>query len=97
MVSRLPEDGGSATSAPDGLRRFVVQRHQATRLHYDLRFEIDGVLASWAVPKGPTLDPDVRRLAIHVDDHDLDYLDFEGVHPGDGHGTGDVTVWDIGT
>ncbi|MGC1209498.1 MAG: DNA polymerase ligase N-terminal domain-containing protein [Ornithinimicrobium sp.] len=93
----LPEGGGSTASAPDGPRRFVVQRHRATRLHYDLRFEIDGVLVSWAVPKGPTLNPAVRRLAIHVDDHDLDYLNFEGVHPGDGYGAGDVTVWDTGT
>lgn len=69
-----------------------MQRHRARRLHYDLRLEIDGVLVSWAVPKGPTLDPAVRRAAIHVDDHAMSHLEFEGVI-----GTGDVIVWDLGT
>lgn len=79
------------------MARFVVQQHDATTLHFDLRVEIDDVLWSWAVPKGPSLDPAERRLAVRVEDHSLAAGEFEGVHAGARRGSGAVIIWDEGT
>jgi bifunctional non-homologous end joining protein LigD len=94
--SRTAEPSGAAPHAPSERLRYVIQKHAATRLHYDFRLELDGVFKSWAVTKGPSLDPKDRRLAVEVEDHPLDYGDFEGTIPKGQYGGGTVMLWDRG-